>query len=97
MIPGALGRIVPPNFDHVIDHPLETTTLSGPKPVSIGVNWYEAFDKPSQARDGSYHLADASRQSLGSIRGGHCVCLVPMGGQRLLEEHIAWWKFFNQF
>lgn len=92
---GALGHITPDNFDHVKGLGIESE-LVVPKPVAIGVNWYTSFDSPSQLRDGSYHLPDASKQPLGSIRGGHCVCLVPMGGVKLLEQSLHWWRFYDQ-
>jgi hypothetical protein len=45
------------------------TCIANGVPVSIGVNWYTKFDNPVNgwaAHDGD---------DLGSIRGGHCVCV----------------------
>lgn len=46
--------------------------------VSIGVNWYQDFDRPE------FHLGEwwIGRGNLGAIRGGHCVCLYRMSDRR---------------
>jgi hypothetical protein len=97
---GALGRITPPDFDHVAASPLKALGAAVPTcvPVSIGVPWYTAFDTPRQLHDGSWHLPDASRSSLGSVRGGHCVCLAPMGYFKGTTPAVqaALWRFYNQ-
>lgn len=90
----ALGRVKPENWDHIFAKPLDASMLTTPKPVSVGVNWYTSFDSPKQLHDGSFHVPDASRESLGTVRGGHCFCLVQMGGVKLLNEH--WWRFYDQ-
>jgi hypothetical protein len=91
----ALGRLVPPNFDHVASHPLSAITLPTPKPVTIATNWYTAFDSPVQLADGSWHLPDVSRGAdLGTVRGGHCTCLVQLGAVKALDPR--WWGFYNQ-
>lgn len=48
------------------------TALSMGIPCSIGVNWYTAFDNPTY--DGSRYWIGKDG-NLGSIRGGHCVCI----------------------
>jgi hypothetical protein len=47
--------------------------------VSIGVNWYTNFDKPVLYSNERW-IGRSS--SLGSIRGGHCVCLYRMSDRR---------------
>lgn len=47
------------------------TAIASGTPCSIGVNWYSNFDDPVQ--EGIYSWI--GRGSLGSIRGGHCVCV----------------------
>ena len=42
------------------------------KPVSIGVNWYQNFDRPVFYK-GEYWIGKSS--NLGLQRGGHCVCV----------------------
>ncbi len=90
----ALGRNIPDNWDHITAKPLEGIELVKPTPVPIGVNWYTSFDEPVQLHDGSWHLPDASRENLGTVRGGHCFCLVQMGGVKLLNR--PWQVFYNQ-
>lgn len=47
--------------------------------VSIGVNWYSSFDNPLTTLTGDRWLPE---QNLGSIRGGHCVCLFRFSDRR---------------
>lgn len=46
--------------------------------VSLGINWYENFDKPV-TRDGERWIG---LSALGNIRGGHCVCLYRFSDRR---------------
>jgi hypothetical protein len=91
-----LGRNLPPDHEHLIQYPLsKLEKLPTGLAVPIGVNWYTAFDSPKQLKDGSYHLADVAKgELLGTVRGGHCFGLVPMGGVK--EDTTARWKFYNQ-
>lgn len=47
--------------------------------VSIGVLWYENFDNPV-TYNGELWIGRAA--NLGSVRGGHCVCLFRMSDRR---------------
>lgn len=47
--------------------------------VSIGVNWYSAFDNP-EFYNNSWWIARAG--SLGTVRGGHCVCVYGASDSR---------------
>lgn len=47
--------------------------------VSIGVNWYTAFDNVG-VKDGERWVGIWG--SLGAVRGGHCVCLYRMSDRR---------------
>jgi hypothetical protein len=47
--------------------------ISQGNPVTIGVNWYSNFDNPTH-KDG-FNLGWVGEGNLGSIRGGHCVCI----------------------
>jgi hypothetical protein len=47
------------------------TAISSNLPIAIGVNWYSNFDNP--VKKGGYWWIGQS--ALGSIRGGHCVCV----------------------
>jgi hypothetical protein len=92
-----LGRLTPENFDHVTAKPLSEVTLVTARPVCIGINWYTAFDSPVQLADGSWHLPDSAKANLGTVRGGHCVCLVPSaGGVASVVAHPFWQTFYNQ-
>jgi len=93
---GPLGRRVPTDFDHVTAWPLTvTTTPAKPVPVTIGVNWYENFDEPVKDSRGRWWIG---RGPLGSIRGGHCVCLEPGDPSTGSTEQDAdgWYDFYDQ-
>jgi hypothetical protein len=85
-----LGRLVPLDFHHIEKYPmLYSTTPTIPAPVTIGVNWYRNFDTPIRDNRGRYWVG---RSALGSIRGGHCVCIPP---QSLLDAYI-WYDYYDQ-
>lgn len=88
-----LGRNNPSTFDHVEQHPVTAEQLVTPKiqPVAPGLNWYTSFDAPVKQSDGSYRLPE---KNLGTIRGGHCICLCPPS--LLSKDTDANWQFFNQ-
>lgn len=48
-------------------------------PASIGVDWYSNFDKPVEKGEDEYWIGEGN---LGSIRGGHCVCLYGADDER---------------
>lgn len=48
------------------------TAISMGIPCSIGVNWYSNFDNPAKDSSGRYWVG---KGDLGSVRGGHCVCI----------------------
>ena len=100
--PKPLGRRAPTDWRHYEKFPLTAaTTPTAPTPVAIGVNWYEDFDNPVQK--GSRYWIGLNPKQLGSVRGGHCVCLEP-GDQldgngevdRLLQDSQSWWDFYDQ-
>jgi len=91
-----LDRLIPDDFEHVSRWPLTvTTTPSRPVPVTIGVNWYSNFDNPAQDSRGRWWIG---RGDLGSIRGGHCVCLEPGDpSSGTTEQDLdGWWNFYDQ-
>jgi hypothetical protein len=96
----ALGCIIPKDKSHVTAKPLRG--LDKPPvdvPAVVGVNWYDSFDNPkemaSTAEGISYHLPDVEKgESLGSVRGGHCFCLEPMGAVKVNRESLR--VFYNQ-
>jgi hypothetical protein len=70
--------------------PLTAATTPVKVPVTIGVNWYRAFDTPTKDKSGHYWIAQGT--DLGPIRGGHCVCLKPAG----VTDPSSWWDYYNQ-
>jgi|HubBroStandDraft_6_1064221.scaffolds.fasta_scaffold03612_3 hypothetical protein len=95
---GPLGRNTPSNFDHVTAAPIsELAAAPVDVPVSIGTNWYTSFDAPTQVSDGSWHLPDA-KSNLGTVRGGHCTVLAPMGYFKYASPTIraSLWRWYNQ-
>lgn len=62
-------------------------------PVTIGVNWYTNFDTPVARTFGTlvrYFVGQT--KTLGSVRGGHCVC-VKSGNY---SDPLGWWDFYDQ-
>ena len=91
---GGLGRVVPPDWKHVEKFPLSALAVKPTQvPVVLGINWHTAFDAPVKHRDGTYWIGTSG--PLGSVRGGHCVCLEPYPG---VEHDLAqrWWSWYNQ-
>lgn len=92
-----LGRKTPPDWGHVEKYPLKALAEASPQcqPVPLGCNWYTSFDTPIEKPDG-FHLPDVSKgEQLGTVRGGHCVCLAPMGSLSRVEVK-QYWSFYNQ-
>jgi hypothetical protein len=92
-VTGALGRRPPSDWDHTQKWPLTSTALEAlpqPQPMTIGINWYHAFDTPEQ--DAAGHWWVARDGNLGPLRGGHCVCLK---GRRIADP-ASYWKFYDQ-
>jgi hypothetical protein len=89
---GGLGRREPTDWAHVDKYPLAAApTAAAPgSPVVLGINWYEAFDRPTLMADGRYWITSSS--TLGQIRGGHAICVKP--GTRV--DNIGWWEFYDQ-
>jgi hypothetical protein len=93
---GALGLVKPSDQRHVELFPLSALGTDAPVGVAVplGVNWYTSFDRPKQAADGSFHLPDCTKESLGTVRGGHCFSTVPL--YQVVHDTNARWTFYNQ-
>lgn len=91
---GELGRLPPTDDRHLLRYPLTAATIPAPPtPVVIGVNWFENFDAPVPKRNGAVtEWWVGLSPSLGSVRGGHCVCLPP----HPITDLLAWWTFYDQ-
>lgn len=94
-----LGRRPPSDDEHIRRYPLTVAALPKlPVPVVIGVNWYESFDNPIQEgiANGGRHtgrwIIGWNAAQLGSIRGGHCVCIKPQS----ITDPVAWWRLMDQ-
>jgi hypothetical protein len=91
--PRSLGARLPDSKPYADRWPLSAAATVPRVPVPIGVNWYTAFDRPEAVQFGSMTRYFIGRSGqLGSIRGGHCVCLKP--GQ--LSDSLTWWDFYDQ-
>jgi hypothetical protein len=85
-----LGRFIPPDFQHVEKYPLKAAPPK-PVPVCAGINWYSDFDNPVKGTDGKYWVGK-NKNKLGSIRGGHCIC-IPDDTKNDLQ---SWYIYYNQ-
>jgi hypothetical protein len=91
LMAGALGRIPPSDDEHIQKYSLTSGTMpTEPTAVVIGINWYQAFDFPSER--GAAFWLPSSGEKWGGIRGGHAICLRPPA----IEDNLSWWKFYNQ-
>lgn len=63
--------------------------LLKPTPVVAGSNWFTNFDAPIKGTDGKFRVGAGS---LGTVRGGHCYCLEPVGEP---DKEVAW-IFYDQ-
>jgi hypothetical protein len=87
---GALGRLPATDDEHSQKYPLTAGTMPvDPTPVVIGINWYTAFDWP-ELIGGKQWIG--RQQHWGTVRGGHAVCLKPVG----VRDNDAWWRFYDQ-
>lgn len=88
---GPLGRREPSDFTHMDKYPLTAATApTKPVPVAIGINWYTNFDTPLSVRPVEPWIG--TTDDLGTIRGGHCVCLLPAN----MTDAPSWYEFYNQ-
>lgn len=88
---GPLGRLEPPNYNHVEKYPMAALGAEIPKgtPVEFGIPWYSNFDNPQKDASGRYWIG---KGALGSIRGGHAIVSPPAN----IGDVLAWWYFYNQ-
>lgn len=89
-----LDRLRSVRTDHLEKYPLTAATLpSAATPVAAGFNWYSALDSPRLVTVPGYGerwvIGDGA---LGSIRGGHAVCLRPWN----VRDAWGWWAYYNQ-
>lgn len=88
-----LGRRAPQDWTHVDKYGLTAATVPGPPtPIAIGINWYSNFDNPTEKWSGIRKEYWIGQGDLGSIRGGHCVCVKPS----TLSDRLTWYWFYDQ-
>jgi hypothetical protein len=91
--PQPLGAYIPVEKPYAAKYPLLAENIeaaaSKPVPVTIGVDWYSNFDRP--VKIGTRYWVGKS-DTLGSIRGGHCVCLRPPS----MTDLSSWWERYDQ-
>jgi hypothetical protein len=89
-MPRGLGRLEPTDFQHVEKYPLTAVAQpANPTAVVLGINWYSGFDFPRKDSLGRYWLPETN---LGSVEGGHAICVKP----GVLTDPLAWWDFYDQ-
>jgi hypothetical protein len=102
---GPLGRLTPPDFDHVEKYPLSALLTEAPMaaknvPVIAGVNWYGGFDSPERDQSSGEDVYWIGRNvPLGNIRGGHCFALEPTEDSAIPgkeQDSTKWWEFYDQ-
>lgn len=57
------------------------TAIANGLPVVLGIRWYTAFDKPLK-KSGAWWVADTEKTNLGTVRGGHSVCVYGASDKR---------------
>src|SRR5262245_44015551 len=88
---------IPPSTNWCIEENRWATTVDEVRfcinqqvPVVIGVNWYSNFDHPEKdpANNAVWWIG---RGDLGSLRGGHCVCIYGASDKRQAVKIVNNW------
>jgi hypothetical protein len=111
-MPGPLGRLHPPDWDHVSKFPLSALAAVPVEREEAGVPETEDLRPthvPVAVGANWYEGFDSPEQSgsdfwvgrgpMGSIRGGHCFCLEPAPDPNVKgreQDRLDWWKFYDQ-
>jgi hypothetical protein len=92
--PGGLGRVTPPDYDHVEKFPLSALGADAPTntPVQLGIPWMSNFDKPVETTVGGQTIYVIGKGNLGTERGGHAICAQPP----TLTDTADNVRFYNQ-
>jgi len=92
--PFPLGYQKPQDRSHIEKFPLSALKREAfPRtPMAMGIDWYSNFDTPKPVQFGSITRYFVGQGRLGSIRGGHCVC-IKSGN---LSDRLQWWDFYDQ-
>jgi hypothetical protein len=91
------GRPMAPDTTHGIEANRWATTVDEirtalweGRPVAIGVNWYENFDSPRKFGN-EWWIGRNNAGHLGSVRGGHAVCLYGASDRRQAFRMVNNW------
>jgi hypothetical protein len=92
-----LGRLIPPDFEHVSKYPLISSVTGNRTPdvpvsVQIGINWFNDFDNPIYDAKSRRWWIGKNKTNLGKFRGGHSIT-IPHDHTKHL---VAWWKKYDQ-
>jgi hypothetical protein len=92
--PGGLGRVAPPDLDHIMKYALSDISEDAPvnAPVNLGIPWMSNFDKPVEKVINGGTIYVIGEGNLGSERGGHAICAQPPS----MQDDPAFVKFYNQ-
>jgi hypothetical protein len=92
-----LGRITPPNFDHMDKYqlraavgPVASVVPDKGSPIFAGTNWYEGMFEPVWDEKGKFWRL--REDNLGALVGGHAYLYKPVH----LTDSAAWWAYHNQ-
>jgi hypothetical protein len=91
-MPGPLGRLQPPDFEHVEKYPIRALAAGErPKnvPVTLGIEWFPTYDTPYRGQDRKWRVRPADGRA---SRGGHAITLKP----KSIEIPLTWWDFYDQ-
>jgi len=58
-------------------------------PVTLGINWYSSFDYPEKI--GNVWVIGADTNNLGSVRGGHAICLTGVSDRKHAVRFVNSW------
>src|SRR4051794_9619997 len=87
-----LDRLPPSDWRHYEKFPLTASiraTLEYYRPVVLGINWYENFMTPEPDSVGRYWIG---KGDLGSVVGGHAICVRPYGW----TDTLSWYRYYDQ-
>lgn len=90
--PGGLGRLRPPDWEHVEKYPLSEVGVSKPSPVQLGIPWMSNFDNPVETTIEGKIVYVIGKGNLGTERGGHAIVCQPPS----MTDRPEWIQYYNQ-
>lgn len=90
-----VDRLPPTDFKHVTKYPARLAAnpeILG-QPLAFGINWYQAFDAPTEIVIGGHKTYWIGLgPQWGVVRGGHCICGKPVA----VKDTAGWYTFYDQ-